>query len=60
MPTPKSLDEQTLSMSWSEVMSSDVIAISAVAKDFIVRLLGVGLTSHSVAPSRLPDCPVYQ
>lgn len=41
-------------------MSSDVIAISAVAKDFIVRLLGVGLTSHSVAPSRLPDCPVYQ
>jgi hypothetical protein len=30
-------------MSWGEVMSSDVIAISAVAKDFIVRLLGVGL-----------------
>ena len=43
MPVPKPLGEQTLSMSWGEVMSSDVIAISAVAKDFIVRLLGVGL-----------------
>jgi hypothetical protein len=43
VPAPKSLDEQTLFMSWGEVMSSDMMAISAVAKDFIVRLLGVGL-----------------